>query len=120
MFLLGTVVLARARDMQTECVSIELQTRFSVSDDDRRVVDTEKQFIFHLPLLIALAFRKLQNLEPVLVRIAEVKRFDAPRILVPVRQTLWTSRSVLDFVLTQQCVRLVHVARDDRNVLKPA
>src|ERR1041385_2366940 len=110
MFLLGAVVLAAACYAETKCVAIKLQTRFGVTNDNCRMIDSKKQFVFILPLLIALTFGKLKNLEPVLVRIAEVKRFDAARILVPVGQTLWTSRSMFYFVLTQQCVRLVHVA----------
>src|SRR6185369_5628267 len=99
MFLLCAVVLARAGDAQAECVAIKLQTRLGVADDDRGVIDAKKQFVFLLPLLLAFAFRELQNLEPVLVRVSKVKRFDAARVLVPVRQALWASRGVFDFVL---------------------
>src|SRR5215510_9999450 len=120
MFLLCAVVLAGACDMQTECVSIELQTRFRVADNDRGMIDTKKEFVFRLPLLIALAFRKLQYFEPVLIGIAKVKRLDAARVFVPVRQALWTSRSVFDFILSQQCISFVHVTGDDRDMLKPA
>src|SRR5262245_25261112 len=102
MFLLGAVILARAGDVETERVSIELQTRFRVADNDGSMIDSKKQFVFLLPLLIAFAFGKLQYFEPVLVRIAKVESLDATRVLVPVRQTLWTSRSMFDFVLTQQ------------------
>src|ERR1044071_4029782 len=102
MFLLCAVVFARAGDVQTECVSIKLQTRLGIADDYRGMIDAKKQFVFLLPLLIAFTFRKLQNLEPVLVRVSKVKCFDAARILVPVRQALWTSRGVFDFVLSQQ------------------
>src|SRR5690348_6545936 len=104
MFLLCAVVLAHARNAQTERIAIKLQTRFGVANNDCRMIDTKKQFVFLLPLLIALALGKLQNLEPVLVRIAEVKSLDATGILVPIRQTLWTSGSMFDFVLTQQRV----------------
>src|SRR5215510_13683960 len=101
MFLLGAVVLAGAGDVQTECVSIKLQTRFGIADKDRGMIDTEKQLVLPLPLLSTLAFRELENFEPVLVRIAKVKSLDAARVLVPIRQTLWTSGSMFDFVLTQ-------------------
>src|SRR5689334_17748121 len=119
MFLLGAVILTRAGDAQAECVAIKLQARFGIAHDNRSVVDTEKQFVFLLPLLIALACGKLQNLEPVLVRIAKVESLDAARILVPIRRPLWTSRSMFDFVLAQQSVSFVHVAGDDGDVLKP-
>jgi len=84
------------------------------------MIDAKKQFVFLLPLLIAFAFRELQDLEPMLVRIAEVERLDAAGVLVPVGQTLWSGRSVFDFVLSQQCVSFVHVAGNDCNVLEPA
>src|SRR5689334_9227712 len=106
MFLLCAVVLARPGDVQTECVAIKLQTRFCITDHDRRVIDAKKQFVFLLPFLIALAFRELQNLEPVLVWVSKIKRFDAACVLIPIRQTLWTSRGMLDFVLSQQSVSL--------------
>src|ERR1043166_3283691 len=84
------------------------------------MIDAQKKTVFLLPLLIALAFRKLKNLEPVLVGIAEVKSFDATGVLVPIRQPLWTGGSMFDFVLAQPGVGPVHVAGDDGNVLKPA
>src|ERR1043166_9832641 len=96
MFLFGAVVLARAGDVQPECVAIKLQTRFRITDDDRGVIDTEKQFVLALPLLIALAFRKLQDLEPVLVRIAKVECLNAAGVLVPIRQSLWASRRMFE------------------------
>src|ERR1051325_1110928 len=120
MFLLRAVVLTGPRDVQTECISIKLQARLGIADDDCGMIDSQKQLVLVLPLLIALAFRKLQNLEPVLIRIAKVESLDAAGVLVPVRQTLWTGRSVFDLVLAQQCVSLIHVAGDDGNVLKPA
>src|SRR6185437_14402934 len=120
MLLLRAVVLTRARDVQSECVSIKLQARFRVTDDDRSVIDAEKQLVFLLPLRITFAGRELKNLEPMLVRIAKVKRLDAAGIFVPIGQSLWTSRSVFDFVRAQHCVSFVHVTRDDCNMLKPS
>src|ERR1051326_1508725 len=102
MFLLGAVVLTHARDVQAECVSIKLQARFRITDDDCSVIDTEKQLFFLLPLRIAFAGRELKNLEPVLIRIAKVKCLDAAGIFVPVGKSLWTSRGVFDFVRAQQ------------------
>src|SRR5215510_9351301 len=110
MFLLCAVVFARAGDVQTECVAIKLQTRLSIADNNRGMIDTKKKLVFLLPLLITLTLRKLQDLEPMLVRIAKVESFDAARVLVPIRQTLWTSGSMLHFVLAQQSISLIHVA----------
>src|SRR5882672_9414820 len=84
------------------------------------MINAEKQSIVSLPFRIAFTFRKLKNLKPVRVRIAKIESFDAARVLVPVRQPLRTSRGMLDFVLAQQAVRLLHVAGDDCNVLEPA
>src|SRR5262245_1306745 len=102
MFLLRAVVLAGARYVQAERVSIKLQARLGIANHDCGMIDTKKQFVFLLPFLIALAFRELQNLEPVLVGIAKVKSLDTTGILVPIGQPLWTSRGMFDFVLTQQ------------------
>src|SRR6185369_4483947 len=119
MLLFCAVVLARTCDMEAERVSIELQTRFRIANDDCGVIDTKKQPVFLLPLLIALALGELQNLEPVFVWIAKVECLDAAGVLVPIGQTLWTTRRMFDFVLTQQRVSLVHVARNDGDMLKP-
>src|SRR4029079_1578566 len=97
MFLLCAVILAHARDAQAQCVSIKLQTCLSITDYDRRVINTQKQLVFTLPLLITFAGRELKNLEPVLVRITKVERLDATCVFVPIRETLWTSRSMFDF-----------------------
>src|ERR1044072_899256 len=110
MFLLGAVVLTAARDVQTQSIAIKLQTRFSVAHNYCRVIDSQKQPVLLLPLPITFTRRELQNLQPVLVRIPEVKSLDAARVLVPVGQTLWTSRRVFDFVLSQQRISFIHVA----------
>src|SRR6185436_13866303 len=99
MLLFCSVVFARAGDAQAKRVSIELQTCFCITNDDRGVIDSQKQSVFLLPLLITLAFRELQNLKPVFVRIAEVESLNAGRVLIPIRQTLWTRRSMFDLVL---------------------
>src|ERR1051325_4372083 len=115
MLLFSSVILTRTCDVQTQHIAIKFQTRFSVADYNRRMVNAEKQTISSLPFRIALSFRELQDLKPVFVGIAKIKCLYAAGILVPVRQTLRTCRGMLDFVLAQQCVGLVHVAGDDRN-----
>src|SRR5688500_7663511 len=119
MFLLCAVVLAGACDAQTERISIELQTRLCVSHHHGGVIDSQKQLVFPLPFLITFVRWKLQDFKPVLIGITKVKSFDTTSVLVPVGQTLWTSESMFDFVFTQQRVSLVHVARNDCNMLKP-
>ena len=54
------------------------------------------------------------------LRVAKVKRFDPGRPLVPLRKSLRGSGDVLDLVLPQVLVSLVHISHDDRDVLKPA
>src|SRR6266496_686823 len=102
MFLLSAVILARTCDMQTQHVAIKLQTRFGIADHNRGMVNAEKQTILSLPFRITLPFGKLQDFQPVFIRIAKVESFDTARILVPVRQALRSSRSMLNFVLSQQ------------------
>ena len=90
MFLLSAVVFAGARDPQAKKVAIEFQTGFSITDYDRSMIDPQKQFVGSMPFRIALALGKLKDFEPVFVRIAKVKSFDAAGVLVPIRQTLRT------------------------------
>src|SRR5215213_4132779 len=101
MFLLCAIVLTGTCDVKAQGISIKSQTRLCVSHNDSRVIDPEKQLVLPLPLPITFARRKLKNLEPVFVRIAKVKSLDTTRVLVPIGQTLWTSGSMFDFVLTQ-------------------
>src|SRR6476659_8546043 len=100
MLLFSAVILTRTCDLQTQHIAIKFQTRFSVADDNRRVVNAEKQTIGSLPFRIALSFGELQDLKPMFVRIAKVKCLYAASILVPVRQTLRTGRRVFDFVFS--------------------
>src|SRR6266478_7049991 len=55
-----------------------------------------------------------------LVRVLKIEGRDAGSVLVPVRKPLRPGRSVLNFVLPQPGVRLVHIADNDGDVLKPA
>src|SRR5262249_10808984 len=73
-----------------------------------------------MPARVALAGREVEDFQVMAVRIAEVKRLDATRIGVPVRQPLWSSGSVPDFVPAQVLIRPVHVIDDNGDVLEPA
>ena len=53
------------------------------------------------------------------IGVAKVEGLDAAGVFVPVGQPLRTSRSMFHFVLTQPGISLLHVARDDCDVLKP-
>src|SRR5437867_13153164 len=53
------------------------------------------------------------------LRVAEVERLDAARVLIPRRQGLRCGRDMLYLRLAQSCVSFVHVAHDDRDVLEP-
>src|SRR5574341_252323 len=54
------------------------------------------------------------------IGIAEVKRANAGRGFVPIRNALRAGGSVLHFKFAQALISLVHVAYDNRNVLKPS
>src|SRR6266536_3774474 len=120
MLLLGSVVLALSGHMHSEQVAIELDASVGVPHHDCRMVNAEKQPVCRaVPLLQALVRRKLQHLHRVPIWILEVERRDARRVLVPVRKALWSRRSVFYLVLTQPGISLIHVADNDRDVLKP-
>src|SRR5689334_22288753 len=73
-----------------------------------------------MPFGASLVWRERQNLQEVAVRIAKIKRLDPAGILVPVGQTLWAGRGVLDLVRSQMLIGALHITGDDRVVLEPA
>jgi hypothetical protein len=84
------------------------------------MIDAEKQGIARrLPLRVALARRKVKYLEAVAVRIAKIKRGDAARVGIPLRQDLGPRRGELDVLTAQAVEGLVHVADDDGDMLEP-
>src|SRR5262249_62080760 len=93
-------------------------------DDDRRVVDPEKEPVEPvggaMPARIALPFRELEDLQGMAVRIPEVEGLDSSRVLVPVRQPLRAGGGVLDLVLAKPAGGCVRVPDDDRDVLEGA
>src|SRR5262245_31234935 len=85
------------------------------------MIDAQKEAIgLGLPLWIAFTRWELQDLQMVTIRIFEVKSLNAPSIGVPVWQPLRTGGGMLDLVLAQPLVGTIHVADDERDVLKPA
>src|SRR5689334_21193820 len=84
------------------------------------MVDTEEDALTRpMPPRRALVGGKLEDLEWVTVWIAEVEGLDAPRVRVPVRQTLWTRRDLPHIVPTEPEVALLDVVGDDRDMLEP-
>ena len=82
--LLDAKVLARARDFQSERISIETEARVGVGDDDRGVIDAEEQPIgLAMPLRIALTFGEVEDLEVIAIGIAKVEGGDAARVRIP-------------------------------------
>src|SRR5438067_13677503 len=121
MLLLDSVVLTLSNLLQTEGIAIKLKTSLGVIDDDRGVVDPEKQLAgLSMPLWITLTVWEPQNLESMLIGIFEVEGFDACRILVPFRQGLRGGRRVLHFILPQPCIGLVHIRDYDGDMLEPS
>src|SRR6266481_495906 len=89
MLLLGTVVLAFSCDAHAQRIAIELQAHVCVGNNDRGVIDAEKQFIVSLvPPRIALVQGKLENFEKVTVWVTKIKGTDACAILDVTRQLL--------------------------------
>src|SRR5712692_9856860 len=85
--LLSSVIFALAGDAHPQRVAIEVQARIRVADDNRSVIDAEKQFIVSLvPPRIALAQGKLENFEKVTVWVTKIKGTDACRVLDVTRQ----------------------------------
>ena len=98
-----------------------MQTPFGITHYDGGVIDTQEQSSAGVvPLRQALARGKGEHLEIVAVRVTEIKRFDSSRVRVPVRQTLRTTRSMLNVEAPQPSVRCSHVAHDDGYVLEPS
>src|SRR5947207_2794635 len=121
MLLFGTVVLARTGHAHSQGVPVEMQTPFGITHYDGGVIDTQEQSSAGVvPFRQALARGKGEHLEIVAVRVMEIKRFDSSRVQVPVRQTLRTTRSMLNVEAPQPSVRCRHVAHDDGYVLEPS
>src|SRR5262245_46743231 len=71
-----------------------------------------------MPIVRSLAIWKLQDLEEMAIRVAEIERADTARVRVPVGQPLRSRRCVLDVKPSQARIRLAHVPDDDGRVLK--
>src|SRR6266576_891760 len=120
MFLLRPKIFAFTRFAQPKHVTIKSQTRLRIRDSNRSMIDTEEEVIGPLlPTRIAFARRKIDDLEIVLVGITKIKCFDSSGGGERCRQRLGTSRNKLHFESAQFFERLVHVADDNLDVLKP-
>ena len=74
-----------------------------------------------VPLRVALAWRELQDLEVIAVRVAEVEGLDAAGVRVPVRQALRAARGVLDLEACAACAYASSMSLTMmRDVLKPS
>src|SRR5215469_10235908 len=83
------------------------------------MIDAEKQTaVTHVPLARSFVRRESQDLQIVLVGVAEVERLDAACVAIPVRQPLRAGGGVLDFESAQARIGACHVAHDDGNVLE--
>ena len=84
------------------------------------MVNAEEELLVRpLPLGVALAWWKPQNLQKMSIWISKIEGFNAAGVRVPVRQALRPGGRVLHLVRSQHGVRLVHVAHDDRDMLEP-
>src|SRR5215470_4269804 len=101
-FLLGSVIVAFAGNPHSQLITVKTQTRFSVADDNRGVVNAEEEIAARpMPPCQSLTFREPQNFQNVIIGIAEVESFNAAGIAVPCRQRLWAAAGILHAVLTQ-------------------
>src|SRR6266851_207137 len=82
-FLLDAPVFAGSGDEEAETVAIKGEARVCIVGRDPTVVDAEKEPSLFLPAQRALARRKLDQLERVAIRIAEIDRADAAGVWVP-------------------------------------
>src|ERR671924_1133131 len=84
------------------------------------MIDTQKKPpVRLLPLWIAFARWKVDELQIVAVRILEVESLDASRCFVPIWNPLRAGGGMLYFMSAQLLVGLIHVAHDDSDVLEP-
>src|SRR6266496_1050536 len=121
MFLLGAVIVRAAGNSKTKLVVVEREAFVRVADDDGCVINAEEKFISGLPpLRITLPRRKPDDFQHMVLRVTKIERLDSAGVLVPVWQRLRRGRDVLYLVLEQSRVSFVHVAHDNRDVLKPA
>src|SRR6266540_7190973 len=73
-----------------------------------------------MPFRIALAFGEFEHFERMPVGVAEIERADAAGVRIPIGEELRAWRCMLDLVFAQPAIGTIHVAHDDRGVLKPA
>src|SRR6266513_2487175 len=120
MFLLRPKIFAFSLFAQPKHVTIKSQTRLRIRDSNRSMIDTEEEVIgIFLPTRIAFARWKIDELEIVLVGITKIKCFDSSGGGERCRQRLGPCRDELHFERAQFFKRLVHVAHDNRDMLKP-
>src|SRR5262249_21808874 len=119
MLLLSPEVVALSRHTQTKQVVIEPEALTGARNHDGSVVDPEKESIRGVPARFPLVGRKLEDLEGVTIGIPEVEGPNARRVRNRGRQELRTGRRVAHVVGTEERIGAIHVAHDDRHVLKP-
>src|SRR5262245_39462094 len=120
MLLFDTVILAFPGNSQAKQVAVEREATVRVRNNNGGMVNSqEKLGSSGLPLRITFPGRKPDDFEHMVFRILEVKSPDAAGVRIPVRQRLRSGGDVLNLVLSQLLIRLVHVAHHDGDVLKP-
>ena len=118
--LLDTVIFALAGDFHPQGIAIKGKTSLRICHHDGGVVNSQKERVFSLPPGVAFSRRKPQNLQVMVIRVAEIKGFDAGGGLVPFGNRLRAGGRVTHPVLTQVLVGPVHITDNNGNVLKPA
>src|SRR5438093_3100078 len=119
MLLFVTHVETIASDLQPEQVTVELEAVIGAADRHGRVVNAHEEIDTPpVPMSIALALGKPQQLKVMPVRIAKLQGPDSCR-RVRLRDRLRPWRDQAYMVFSQMLPRRIHVADDDSEVLEP-
>ena len=117
------MVHAFAGELQAKQIAIELQTVGSVLDDNRRVIDAEKELAIRvLPARVAFFWGKIKidDLQVVTVGIFKIKGTNTCGGFVGGWNCLGPGGSVPNFVSAQLLIGFVNIADYDGGVLEPA
>ena len=121
MLLLRPMIFAFSDHLHSQGVAIKFKTPIGVGDHNRRMIDTQKQFVgFSMPFGIAFSGWKVEYLKIVLIGIPEVKRPNTGCSLIPIGNPLGTGGGMLNLVIPQPSVSTVHITHDNGDMLKPA
>ena len=122
-FLFDAVIFTFPGNLHLQQITIKFKASLRVLNDNRGVVNAEKQFAFvsrqFVPFSCPLAGWVFNQFEDVMIDISKIKGFDSGGWFEIGRQSLRCGRHVPNFVATQIFVGSVQIADDDGQMLKP-